>query len=148
MDDDTRVDVSDGLRFSPTCDEMAFFNAMFEKANGLIEKVGEVVAPVQSPTHELHIAIRRHDWARTQELLRSEFLSADAYNQTGGVGGFDFTVLHVAAEADFVPCVEFLLSEGADVDARDARTHETPLHRAARAGAANAARVQIGRAHV
>ena len=81
---------------------MAFFNTMFEKANGLIEKVGEVVAPVQSPTHELHIAIRRHDWARTQELLQQNYLDSSALNQMGGVGGFDFTPLHVAAEADFV----------------------------------------------
>ena len=45
---------------------MAFFNTMFEKANGLIEKVGEVVAPVQSPTHELHIAIHEVYFARPQ----------------------------------------------------------------------------------
>ena len=120
-------------------------NNVFEKTNGLIERVGDVVAPVQSPTHELHIAIRRHDWARTEELLRSNYLDAGSLNQMGGVGGFDFTPLHVAAEADFVRCVEYLIAEGADVDVRDRRTHETPLHKAAKAGASRAAKCLVER---
>ena len=37
------------------------------------------------------------------------------------------------------------LNEGADVDAKDARTGETPLHKAGRAGAMQAARVLVDR---
>ena len=39
----------------------------------------------------------------------------------------------------------YLLDEGADVDLRDRRTHETPLHKAARAGATAAAKALVAR---
>lgn len=92
---------------------MNFLNQTFTKFNGVIERIGEVVAPVESPTHELHIAIRRHEWEKTLELLSANYFGGDALNQVGGVGGFSFTPLHAAAEADFVRCVEYLLDEGA-----------------------------------
>ena len=44
-----------------------------------------------------------------------------------------------------MPCVEYLLDEGADVDARTRSTHETPLHKAGRAGAMQAAQVLVNR---
>ena len=117
---------------------MAFLNSVFQRADTFIQRIGEVVAPVEGPAQELQIAIRKHDWPTTQRLLQENFFGGDALNQPLGS---DCTPLHLAAEADFVPCVEYLLDEGADVDARTRSTHETPLHKAGRAGAMQAAQI-------
>ena len=121
---------------------MAFLNSVFQRADTFIQRIGEVVAPVEGPAQELQIAIRKHDWPTTQRLLQENFFGGDALNQPLGS---DCTPLHLAAEADFVPCVEYLLDEGADVDARTRSTHETPLHKAGRAGAMQAAQVLVNR---
>ena len=121
---------------------MAFLNSVFQRADTFIQRIGEVVAPVEGPAQELQIAIKKHDWPTTQRLLQENFYGSDALNQPLGS---DATPLHVAAEADFVPCIEFLLNEGADVDARTRATHETPLHKAGKAGAVQAAKVLVSR---
>ncbi|KAJ1449141.1 hypothetical protein M885DRAFT_536810 [Pelagophyceae sp. CCMP2097] len=118
---------------------------VFERGNALIERIGDVVAPVQSPIQELHIAIRRHDWARSLELLTQNYCDAASLNATGGAGGFDVTPLHVACEADFFECAEYLVNEGADVDALDKRAGETPLHRGARNGHVRVCRFLVDR---
>ena len=119
-----------------------FLNSVFQRADTFIQRIGEVVAPVEGPAQELQIAIRKHDWPTTQRLLQENFFGGDALNQPLGS---DCTPLHLAAEADFVPCVEYLLDEGADVDARTRSTHETPLHKAGRAGAMQAAQLLVNR---
>ena len=81
-------------------------------------------------------------WPKATARRGGNFFGGDALNQTLGS---DCTPLHLAAEADFVPCVEYLLDEGADVDARTRSTHETPLHKAGRARPMQAARVLVDR---
>lgn len=44
----------------------------------------------------------------------------------------DITPLHLAAAAGWIPGIGLLVSFGADLDARDTFTHETPLHKSAR----------------
>ena len=83
---------------------MAFLNSVFQRADTFIQRIGEVVAPVEGPAQELQIAIRKHDWPTTQRLLQENFFGGDALNQPLGS---DCTPLHLAAEADFVPCVEY-----------------------------------------
>ena len=121
---------------------MAFLNSVFQRADTFIQRIGEVVAPVEGPAQELQIAIKKHDWPTTQRLLQENFYGSDALNQPLGS---DATPLHAAAEADFVPCIDFLLNEGADVDARTRATHETPLHKAGKVGAVQAAKVLVSR---
>ena len=54
---------------------MAFLNSVFQRADTFIQRIGEVVAPVEGPAQELQIAIRKHDWPTTQRLLQD--LSAE-----------------------------------------------------------------------
>ena len=56
-------------------------------------------------------------------MLQENFFGGDALNQPLGS---DCTPLHLAAEADFVPCVEYLLGRGADVDARTRDARDAP----------------------
>lgn len=44
----------------------------------------------------------------------------------------DITPLHLAAAAGWIPGIELLIQLGAEVNARDSLTLETPLHKAAR----------------
>ena len=55
---------------------MAFLNSVFQRADTFIQRIGEVVAPVEGPAQELQIAIRKHDWPTTQRLLQENFLAA------------------------------------------------------------------------
>ena len=57
---------------------MAFLNSVFQRADTFIQRIGEVVAPVEGPAQELQIAIRKHDWPTTQRLLQENFFGGDA----------------------------------------------------------------------
>mmetsp|Transcript_14084 Transcript_14084/g.42592 ORF Transcript_14084/g.42592 Transcript_14084/m.42592 type:complete len:348 (-) Transcript_14084:1225-2268(-) len=105
------------------------FGALWSGSELLLNKIGQVVAPVQSSTQELFIAIRQRDWPRTQELLASP--EVDCWD---GNGLHDVTALHIACAVDFIECVTFLLSLGVDVNIRDRRNLDTPLHHGARSG--------------
>mmetsp|Transcript_14723 Transcript_14723/g.48037 ORF Transcript_14723/g.48037 Transcript_14723/m.48037 type:complete len:363 (+) Transcript_14723:128-1216(+) len=107
---------------------------------GLIRTLGDVVAPVQSSSHELFIAIRQRDWRRTEELL-----ALSGVNAFGVASSFDVAPLHVACEVDFYQCVDYLLSVGADVNVRERRHQETPLHFSARSGHAGICRLLVDR---
>ncbi|KAJ8598295.1 hypothetical protein CTAYLR_006003 [Chrysophaeum taylorii] len=109
---------------------MAFWGrSLVDRSERLLEQIGSVVAPIQSTRQELLIAIRKHDWSRTRELL-----AAEGDDPFGEDAKYDVAPIHLACDHDFAECLEYLLDLGVDVDMLDRRARETPLHHGARAG--------------
>lgn len=113
---------------------------LVDKSERILEQIGKVVAPIATNQQELEIAIRKHDWQKTAELLALEDI--DMY---GTSGKYDWSPLHMACACDFAQCVEYLLESGVDVDLRDRKCGETPLHHAARAGSMRVCKLLIER---
>lgn len=105
----------------------AFWGGLVDKSERFLEHIGKVVAPIASCRQELVIAIRKHDWSRTMELLGDPEI--DMYGEKS-----DVSPLHLACAHDFAQCVDYLVESGVSVDLRDRKAQETPLHHAARGG--------------
>ncbi|XP_069594215.1 CARD- and ANK-domain containing inflammasome adapter protein-like [Ranitomeya imitator] len=79
-------------------------------------------------------AVMKGDLSLLESILKNS--DVNVVNSSGE------TLLHVAASNGHVPVIEFLLSKGAKVDAKD-KKRRTPLHRAAENGHVEAARVLL-----
>lgn len=113
---------------------------LVDKSERFLEQIGKVVAPIATNRQELEIAIRKHDWPKTAELLALEDI--DMY---GTSGKYDWSPLHMACACDFVQCVQYLLDSGVEADLRDRKCGEMPLHHAARAGSMRVCKLLIER---
>jgi len=85
---------------------------------------------------QLHDAAVEGDLAAVRRLIGDD-VQIDAPDAYGA------TALYKAAKAGHDDIVEFLLSKGADVNARTALSRSTPLHQAAKAGYTEIARQLI-----
>ncbi|KAI9927077.1 hypothetical protein MW887_003460 [Aspergillus wentii] len=83
--------------------------------------------PLRQPDSKtpLHLAIESQKLEAAETLLQ---YGADSNARMLE----DVTLLHLAAAGGWVPGIELLVSNSADLDSRDALLHETPLHKAAR----------------
>jgi len=99
------------------------------KGTGKDQHGNPIVSKPTEPVHEMHLAARNGDLPEMKRLL-AEGVVSDV-NDSGLNGS---TPLHVAAAANHVHVMEWLIDSGADIDAQNLGRLWTPLHYAAMSG--------------
>jgi len=80
---------------------------------------------------EIHEAVKANDLAKVRSLIKNSPDLVSSKDEDG------FTSLHLAAANGYKEMADFLLANGADVNAKD-NSQSTPLHQAVAAGGEHA----------
>eukprot|EP00904_Undaria_pinnatifida_P011487 jgi/Undpi1/7469/HiC_scaffold_22.g09942.m1 len=100
-------------------------------------KVGEMMAPVQSPEAQLLIAIQNRQQDKIRDLLEVKGVGANFANDRG------VRPMHIACQTGDMRLVQRLLELGADIITAD-KAGNTPLHYASKGGYTEMVKMLVG----